>query len=107
MFNEENKYVEAAKDIILDQIDKKNITVFLFGSRATGKGKRDSDLDIGLWSNNKIESTIMRKIRSAIEESIVPYHVDVVDFTTVEEKFKKIALRKIIIWNRGKDFNLN
>lgn len=107
MLTENNKYVEIAKRIILSQIDKERISVFIFGSRAAGKEKHDSDLDIGLWSTTKISSTLIRKLNDSIEESIVPYHIDIIDFTRADKKFKKIALEKIEIWNKGKGFNLN
>lgn len=107
MLSEDNKYIKIAREIILSLIDKDNISVFLYGSRAAGKEKHYSDLDIGLWSTNKIDRTLIRKINDSIEESIVPYHIDVIDFTIADEKFKKIALREIEIWNKGKGFNLN
>jgi hypothetical protein len=34
-----------------------------------------------------------------LEESLVPYKVDIVDFFYVDEAFKNMALKKIIEWN--------
>lgn len=107
MIEASNKYVDIAKEIILSLVDKEKISVFLYGSRAANNARHDSDIDIGLWSSEKINSTLIREINDAIEESIVPYHIDITDFTKVSSKFKKIATEKIIIWNKGKDFNLS
>ena len=107
MIEANNKYIKITKKIILSLIDKEKISVFLYGSRAANNAKHDSDIDVGLWSSVKIDNTLIRQINDAIEESIVPYHIDITDFTKVNSKFKKIATEKIIIWNRGIDFNLN
>ena len=107
MIEAKKKYMEIAKEITLNLIDKEKITVFLYGSRATGNAMHDSDIDIGLWSPVRIDSSIIRRINDAFEDSIVPYHVDITDFSKVNSRFKKIATENIIIWNKGTDFNLS
>jgi len=37
-------------------------------------------------------------MEEVIEESIIPFKVDLVDFTFVDETFKKYALQKTIEW---------
>lgn len=105
MLNENNKYIEIAKEKILEIIDKDNISVFVFGSMADNTYTKSSDLDIGFIGENKIDSLIFHKIRTSLEESIVPFHVDLVDFNKVDNNFKKIAMENIIIWNKAKNFN--
>jgi predicted nucleotidyltransferase len=107
MIEASNKYLEIAKEIILSLVDKEKVSVFLYGSRAGNYARHDSDIDVGLWSSSGVDSTMIRKINDAIEESIVPYHIDITDFTKVSSKFKKIAAENIIIWNKGIDFDLN
>jgi len=41
----------------------------------------------------------LAEIESAFEESDIPYKIEVVDFSLVSERFKKIALQKIISLN--------
>jgi uncharacterized protein len=107
MIEANNKYIEITKEIILNLVDKEKISVFLYGSRAENNSRNDSDIDVGLWSPYGINDKLIRQIHNAIEESIVPYHIDIIDFNSVSSKFKEIATEKIIIWNEGKDFNLN
>lgn len=106
MINEKNKYVEMAKEIVLNLVEKENVDVFLFGSRAGNNYRHDSDLDIGFIGNSKLDEKLLRKIRENIENSIIPYHIDLVDFSKVDFEFKKIALQNIEIWNKTKSFNL-
>ena len=95
------KYLSMIKEIIFSIVDRKEYKVFLFGSRVTNKFNRYSDVDIGLLGNKPIGNAYY-KIINKIEESDIPYKVDIVDFAVVDEKFKKIALQEIEIWNDPK-----
>ena len=72
--------------------------IFLFGSRAKGDSSKSSDIDVGVMSGNLDKKTII-KIKEIIDESFVPFRVDIVDFSKVDENFKKEALRRIVPWN--------
>ena len=91
-------YVSLAKEIVLFHLPKKEYRVFLFGSRAVGNSKPKSDIDIGIWGKERCPLRTKIKIEEAIEESIIPFKVDLVDFAFVDETFKKYALQKIIEW---------
>ncbi|MBU1327391.1 nucleotidyltransferase domain-containing protein [Patescibacteria group bacterium] len=69
--------------------------VFLFGSRATGRDRRFSDLDLGVLGKEKIPSHLMVKIKSDLENSSIPYKIDIVDFKRVSDEFRNLALSKI------------
>ncbi len=91
-------YVAIAKQIVLAHLPNSNYTVFLFGSRAVGNHKINSDIDIGILGNQKFPLKNKILIEEALEESIVPYKVDLVDFFNVDEIFKQYALQKTIPW---------
>lgn len=103
----EQKYLNITKEIVLRNIDKNKFTVFIFGSRADGTNLSNSDIDIGFLGDEPLSSKTLSKIYYEIEESVVPYHIDLVDFYKVNSKFKEIALTKVIIWNKPKNFKLN
>ena len=103
--NYKNKYIEIAKNTILESIDKEKTSVFLFGSRADNTFTDDSDLDIGLLSDEKIDLLLFHKIREKLEKSVVPYHIDLVDLRRTDEEFRNIALDNAVIWNKGKNFS--
>ena len=83
------------KEIIFQFLDPEKYQVFIFGSRATGKAKKFSDFDIGILGKKPIPSHLIVLIEEALEESDLPYKVDIVDFSLVSSEFKKIALSKI------------
>ncbi|MCP4750152.1 MAG: nucleotidyltransferase domain-containing protein [Proteobacteria bacterium] len=93
------KYLEETRKIILNLLDDPNVRVFLFGSRTSGQAGFSSDIDVGFSGFQESSQTCFRKIRMALEESRVPYHVDLVDFDKTSDEFKTIALKNVIKWN--------
>lgn len=65
--------------------------VVLFGSRALGNYKQGSDVDLALFG--KIDFSMVRQIKSALEEhSPLPYFFDIINYQTIENP----ALKKHI-----------
>ncbi len=94
----QHNYLDITKNIVLQHIANNNFKVFLFGSRACGNEKKMSDIDIGILGNEKFPLQLKFEIQEAIEESIVPFKVDIIDFFNVDGNFKEEALKKIVEW---------
>lgn len=95
-----HNYVDIAKAIILKHVANLPFQVFLFGSRACGNAKQFSDIDVGFLGNQKFPLLTKFAIEDDLDESIVPFKVDLVDFSAVDEKFKTFALQQIVIWKQ-------
>jgi predicted nucleotidyltransferase len=92
-------YLNEIKKIVLNYFQNEPVRVFIFGSRATGKAKETSDFDIGVESRSKNYRVNRKKLtylREALEESNIPFEVDVVDMDNAGSEFKSEALKKII-----------
>lgn len=92
------KYQDLIKQIISKYLDQ--YTLILFGSRAGDNYKFCSDLDLAIdYSGiNKEKLDInLAYIREDIEESILPYEVDLVDLNSVSSKFKALVLENGIV----------
>ena len=94
-----DKTYSAILKIISRYLDTKQTQVFVFGSRAVGKNRPFSDVDIGFVSKIPVTSETYFSIIEDLDESDIPYHVDLVDFSKVDDKFKQVALQKIIKLN--------
>lgn len=68
--------------------------VFLFGSRATGEASRFSDYDIGIAGKKPLSPLVKARIEEALEESDIPYTVELVDFFFLPQRFKDVALSR-------------
>jgi len=65
-----------------------------FGSRVNGTPKDYSDLDLVLVGAAKLDAIVMESLREAFEESDIPFRVDIVDWHSISEEFRKIILSK-------------
>lgn len=98
----EKKYESIVKSKMLELCKDKKCRIFLFGSRAKSKITRSSDFDIGIigLTDNEIGS-LKTAFFDFLEESIVPYSVDIINFDKVDPDFKKGALQNIKLWKAG------
>lgn len=92
----ETRYLEQAKSIINSILQDEKLKIYVFGSRATGKAKKYSDLDLALQSDKKINSDKINKINYELEETTIPYKIDVIDLDTITENFKKYIEKDLI-----------
>ena len=65
--------------------------IWVFGSRATGKSRRSSDLDLAVdMAGQEIPFDVMAKLSYDFEESNLPMKVDVVDINACSSTFFKL-----------------
>jgi len=95
----DTKTVEEIKKIVFTYLDPKTDKAFIYGSRATGGDRKFSDVDIGIVSKRRLDTITLSDIEEAFEESDIPYTVDVVDFSKVTNRFRNLALQKILPLN--------
>ncbi len=87
------------KNIIIEEKDKKvlsavltqtlpeGIKVFVFGSRVKGTSKQYADLDLALEARDIIEQQIIDNLNIALENSLLPFKVDVIDLKNIDIDF--------------------
>lgn len=89
-----DKYLKQITNVVNQFILNKKVQAFLFGSSA--RKDRFGDCDIGILGD--IKENDVRRIKEALEESTLPYKVDVIDFNNVSQKFKDNVFKQPIIW---------
>jgi len=68
-----------------------------------GRGQRGdyaktSDIDIGILPGDKMNRKELILLREKLENTNIPYKVDVVDLSQSSKKFTKKALQEGILW---------
>lgn len=63
--------------------------VWVFGSRATGKTKPYSDLDLAIGGDGPLPLSLMGALRDAFDESALSYKVDIVELATISPEFRR------------------
>jgi predicted nucleotidyltransferase len=93
-----NKYGLNGRDmqILSDIFDKYEDvkTVLLFGSRAKGLHHPGSDIDMAIVDKN-IPHLLLRKIKSDISDSSLPYNVDLVNYSTLTNPALKEHISRV------------
>lgn len=87
MIDLDEKYVNFIKKAFDERLN--NYKLYLFGSRAKGRARKYSDIDLAVDSPELTD-----KIKSDLEiyftDSTIPYEIDIVDLNNISEKFKNI-----------------
>ena len=71
--------------------------VWAFGSRATGKAKPHSDLDLCIIGATPLSYETSAHLRQDFSDSDIPYSVDVVDWATCSGEFRSIIERDKVV----------
>ena len=75
--------------------------VWAFGSRAKWTAKDYSDLDIAVIGDEPLSIGVMAELNEALQESALPFKVDVVDWATITPSFRKvIESSKVLLHDR-------
>ena len=92
------KYLKILADVFGKCLINKKCEVLLFGSRAVGKNMEMSDIDIATKCNEKKQPELY-KIKNMLEESVIPFETDVLNYSETPDNWKKsIDKTGILIW---------
>ncbi len=91
-------YLDRVKDMVLDAVGGYPVTVYLFGSCARGDTRQTSDVDIAVEPYGPLPASILTNLRDALEESTIPYRVDVVDLSATDRAFRERVRKEGIVW---------
>lgn len=72
--------------------------VYLFGSWATGKAHRGSDIDIAIEAEKSISREALAHLRERLEESHIPYRVEVVLLNDADDALRRRILAEGVLW---------
>lgn len=75
--------------------------VWAFGSRATGKAKPFSDLDLAILTPAPLPLDVSAALAEDFSESDLPWKVDLVDWARTSEAFRRIIARDKVVVQRA------
>ncbi|MDR1452716.1 MAG: nucleotidyltransferase domain-containing protein [Candidatus Margulisbacteria bacterium] len=95
---EENHLLLIRK--ILANSDFRDAAVYIFGSRATGKARQYSDLDIAVDNfGQPLPPRTLLRLSIDFDNSLLPYKVDVVDLNNISPEFQSIIKKDLVRFN--------
>lgn len=75
--------------------------VWVFGSRAKRTAKKYSDLDLAILSKQPLSLSISAALADDFSESNLPWKVDLVDWATLSDSFRKVIERDKVLVQHG------
>jgi predicted nucleotidyltransferase len=91
--------LDEARSIVRSVLAGSSVKAILFGSRAHGPARPFADLDIALDAGGRnVPPEIWVLLRDRLEESRIPFEVDLVDLVRVPKEWRDAIKREGILW---------
>jgi type I restriction enzyme S subunit len=75
--------------------------VWVFGSRASGRARVYSDLDLAIDAGRRLTLDERAVLAEAFSESDLPYRVDIVDWQAIDGHFGRMIAAEWVTLNRA------
>lgn len=90
--------IRMVRDLVANKLTNIPARVYLIGSCARGDHRRSSDIDIAIETLQPVSGTLISDIRQLLEESDIPFFVDVFDFTQLDESYRHQIEKEGVLW---------
>jgi predicted nucleotidyltransferase len=75
---------------------------WVFGSRATGRARRYSDLDLTIDAGRRLRLDETARLTEAFSDSDLPYRVDLLDWHDIDERWRQtIVAERVALTEAG------
>ncbi|MGH7195716.1 MAG: nucleotidyltransferase domain-containing protein [Candidatus Saccharimonadales bacterium] len=91
----ETNYLNDLRRIVEGCVDTSVWRPVIFGSRASGKARKFSDIDLGFIGDKPLPQSTKMRLWEALDDSDIPYVVDIVDLANTQADFKAVATQHI------------
>ncbi len=94
-------HLEIIRAILCSHVPARK--VWAFGSRVTWTAKTYSDLDLVILGNEPLDLGVLASLKEDFSESDLPWKVDVVDWASISESFRKIIKKNKVELRLGEE----
>jgi predicted nucleotidyltransferase len=90
--------IEELRRMVLAALGGHDAAVWLFGSCARGEPRQRSDIDIAILPRDGLPSGFFGELEADIEESTIPYDVDLIDLRHADPALVDEVRREGVKW---------
>jgi predicted nucleotidyltransferase len=90
--------IEDLRQMVLAALGEHDGAVWLFGSCARGDVLQHSDIDIAIMPRAELPSSFFSDLAESVEESSIPYDVDIVDLRSAAPTLVDEVRREGVKW---------
>ncbi len=91
------------RTLVIETLLDTNAKVYLFGSWARNEEKQSSDIDIAVEPHSYFPPSKWVELHDQIEESTIPYYVDIVNLKNASSSLVKNVKKEGILWRDFKN----
>ena len=92
------KYLDEVRRIVTRRLANTGAEAILFGSCARGDTHRASDIDVAVGGTDRLPAALLSGLREELEESWIPYRVEVFDLREAGESLRKSVAAEGVRW---------
>ena len=92
--------IEELRRMVLAALAEHDAAVWLFGSCARGEPRQHSDIDIAIMPRGELPLGFFGELQADIEESTIPYDVDLVDMRHADPALVDEIRREGVAWRK-------
>ena len=96
--------IQAAHWAIVSAVLQKHVPqyeVWAFGSRVKGTARAFSDLDLAIITETPLAIDVSAGLKEDFSESDLPWKVDVLDWASASESFRRLVEREKVVVQRA------
>ena len=90
--------IARVREMVLAALAGRPARVWLFGSCARGDWDQASDIDVAIEADDPLPPSLLGNLKETLEESTIPYDVDVIDLADTDKAFKERVKAEGISW---------
>jgi predicted nucleotidyltransferase len=90
--------IEELRRMLLTALGGHDAAVWLFGSCARGEPRQHSDIDVAILPRGELPAGFFGELDAEIEESTIPYDVDLVDLRDADPALVAEVRREGVKW---------
>jgi uncharacterized protein len=90
--------IAELRRIVLEALGTHDAAVWLFGSCGRGDPRQASDMDVAILVREALPIGLLGQLQADIEESTIPYDVDLVDLRYADPTLVDEVRRKGVKW---------
>jgi predicted nucleotidyltransferase len=92
--------IDELRRMVLRAVGEHDAAIWLFGSSARQNARQDSDIDIGVLPTDDLPAAVLAELAADIEDSDIPYDVDLFDLRYVEPALLAAVRREGVPWRK-------
>jgi uncharacterized protein len=90
--------IRELRRMVLNALGDRDAQIWLFGSCARGDVRQHSDIDIAILPRDRLPPAFLAELAAAIDDSPIPYDVDLVDLQHADPTLIEEVRREGIKW---------